>query len=263
MCELFSLSARHPATVHLSFEEFSRHGGGTAHHADGWGLALYSGRRVLLLCEPTPASNSELVRFVLTNDRASHTFVSHIRKATQGKICLENTQPFRRALGDRDHVFAHNGDLHGLERFPLGFHRPIGDTDSERAFAILLGRLEPLWLADAPPTLAARAAVVAEFAADLRPLGIANFLYSDGDLLFAHGHQRTQLSGKVEPPGLHMLKRHCDDAPIEHGGLGYQILTSGGAQDVVLFASVPLSGEAWRPLREGELVVVRRGEFVG
>ena len=36
------------------------------------------------------------------------------------------------------------------------------------------------------------AAVVAEFAAELARLGTANFLYSDGDTLFAHAHQRRR-----------------------------------------------------------------------
>ncbi|MCC6525450.1 MAG: class II glutamine amidotransferase, partial [Polyangiaceae bacterium] len=33
-------------------------------------------------------------------------------------------------------------------------------------------------------------------------------------------------------------------------------------QEVALLASVPLSGEAWQPLREGELVVLRAGRVV-
>ena len=38
MCELFAMSARQPATVSLSLEEFARHGGETARHRDGWGV---------------------------------------------------------------------------------------------------------------------------------------------------------------------------------------------------------------------------------
>ena len=40
--------------------------------------------------------------------------ISHIRKATQGGMNLENTQPFSREFGGCGHVFAHNGDLKGL-----------------------------------------------------------------------------------------------------------------------------------------------------
>ena len=48
MCELFALSSLHPATVRLSFEEFSRHGGLAGPHKDGWGIVFYDGRDVRL-----------------------------------------------------------------------------------------------------------------------------------------------------------------------------------------------------------------------
>ncbi len=41
MCELFSISSRLPATVSLSLKTFAEHGGGSAPHADGWGIAYY------------------------------------------------------------------------------------------------------------------------------------------------------------------------------------------------------------------------------
>ena len=43
----------------------------------------------------------------------------------------------------------------------------------------------------------------------MRPLGQINFLYSDGDCLWVHGHKRRQhIDGRItEPraPGLHLL----------------------------------------------------------
>lgn len=47
------------------------------------------------------------------------------------------------------------------------------------------------------PPLEARRAVVEAFAAEMRPLGISNFRYSDGELVFGHGHRRTQADGTV------------------------------------------------------------------
>ena len=41
----------------------------------------------------------------------SENIVAHIRKATQGRVALENTHPFVRELWGRYWVFAHNGDL--------------------------------------------------------------------------------------------------------------------------------------------------------
>lgn len=103
-----------------------------------------------------------------------------------------NTKPFARELGGRLHVFAHNGNLPGINDSALlttGPYRPVGQTDSELAFCALLARLNGLWTGDAPPSLDARASLLAAFAADLRPLGPANFLYADGDALFAHGNR--------------------------------------------------------------------------
>ena len=108
----------------------------------------------------------------------------------------------------------------------------------------------------------ARTSLLATFAADLRPLGPANFLYADGDALFAHGNRRIQgATGRIAPPGLWLLQRHCklgDAAPDCGGG----VAIGAGERSVVLIASVPLSDDAWRPLSEGELVVVRNGEVL-
>jgi hypothetical protein len=49
--------------------------------------------------------------------------------------------PFSRELWGRNWVFAHNGQLRGVKRLPLGHYRPIGTTDSEHAFCWLLGRI--------------------------------------------------------------------------------------------------------------------------
>ncbi|HEY8710322.1 MAG TPA: class II glutamine amidotransferase, partial [Burkholderiaceae bacterium] len=191
--------------------------------------------------------------------------ISHIRHATRGAVQLSNTQPFVRELGGRTQVFAHNGDLPGIERsasFALGAQRPVGQTDSEHAWCALLARMSGLWVGARPPPLEARLALLAAFAADLRALGPANFLYADGDALFAHGHRRVQqASGRVEPPGLWVLQQHCAPGnahPLDACGVSIAAVE----QTVLLFASVPLTDDAWRPLYEGELVAVRAGEIL-
>ena len=111
---------------------------------------------------------------------------------------------------------------------------------------------------------------VEAFAAEMRPLGIANFLYSDGEFVFAHGHRRTQADGTVAPPGLWLRHRrrnglhvaaiappsvagvtiHQDDQPADD------------AQEMTLLASVPVTGGHWSPLAEGEIAVVSAGKLV-
>lgn len=268
MCELFAMSSDLPVGVELCLEEFARHGGLTGPHQDGWGIANYAeDGAVRLYKEAEPASASEWVEFIETHRMRSTIVLSHIRRATQGKRSLKNTQPFRRELGGGCHVFAHNGDLPEIHKdptFPLGFHRPLGETDSEHAFCSLLGRLEDLWLASSgPPGLQERRRIVAEFAGSLARLGMANFIYSDGDAVFAHGNRRrSNVADPPKPPGLHFLRRAAGDAPSGFSTDGLQIAAGCGRCEMALVASVPLTCEDWRPLAEGELVVLRAGRVV-
>ena len=260
MCELFAMSALFPTTVHLSLDELARHGGGRGPHRDGWGVAFTQEGDALVVREPSAAGDSACLAFLQRQELRSALVIAHIRRATQGSRLLRNTQPFTRELGGYVHVFAHNGMLPGIEtdaRFSSHRFRTIGDTDSEHAFCALLERLTPAW-SGAVPSLDARLVEVAAFAEELCELGPANFLYYDGDALFAHGHRRMSATGEIQPPGLYVLCRTCtgssESVPLSGVALGIA-----GSQQVALLASVPLSSELWVPLREGEIVVLREG----
>lgn len=250
MCELLAMSARHPTSLHASLAELARHGGETGPHRDGWGVAYMQDGDALLVREPNAAHSSELLGFVQRRDPKSPLVLAHVRRATQGACVLRNTQPFERELGGRVHLFAHNGMLPGIESSHLRarWSRPVGDSDSEHAFCALLDRVRPLWH-DRVPDVAERFDEVVAFAAELRRLGPANFIYSDGDLIIAHGHRRRTNDGRIEPPGLHVLCRQCIDG-------------QGTAQHVALVASVPLTAEPWRPLAEGEVIALRDGRVI-
>lgn len=266
MCELLALSSSRPARLTFSLRTLAARGGATGSAHDGWGVAFYQGQDVALFREPSAAADSALVHYLESQGPATGLAISHIRHATQGAVSLANTQPFVRELGGHTHVFAHNGDLAGINRseaLTLGTSRPVGQTDSEHAFCALLERVSALWKTGSQPTVEARLSLVAAFAADLRALGPANFLYADGDALFAHGHRRMQrTSRRAEPPGLWMRQRHCapaELAPDQSGGVSIDQQE----QAAVWIASVPLTEDDWRPLAEGEVSVVRDGEVLG
>jgi glutamine amidotransferase len=264
MCELFALSALRPTNVRLSLEELTRHGGETGPHRDGWGVGFMQDRDALVVRGPEAASDSAHLAFLRSQEVPSSTVVAHIRKATQGPRLLRNTQPFARELGGRMHLFAHNGMLPGVESargLSARRFRPVGDTDSEHAFCALLERLAPLWEEGATPTLAARLAVVEGFAAELRLLGPANFIYADGDAIFVHGHRRRDETGRIRPPGLHVLCRRCSERS-ETGPVPGVSMAADHAQEVALVASVPLTSESWEALAEGEVLVLREGRVV-
>jgi predicted glutamine amidotransferase len=240
------MSARHPTSIHASLAELARHGGGSGPHGDGWGVAYMHDGDAFVAREPSAAHASDLLTFLQRRDPRSSLVIAHVRRATQGERLLRNTQPFERELGGRVHLFAHNGMLPGIEhdrRFRTRWSRSVGDTDSEHAFCALIDRMRPVW-DHGVPSLADRLDEVTAFAAELRTLGPANFLYSDGDAIFAHGHRRRSDAGSIEPPGLHVLCRRCVES---------------NDQEVALVASVPLTAESWRSLAEGELVVLQGG----
>lgn len=266
MCELFAMSSRFPTVVDFSLHKLASHGGAQGPHRDGWGVAYFEARDVVILREPLAAAESELVRFMESHGPPSDFVISHIRLATQGERALCNTQPFQRELGGRMHVFAHNGRLDGIEgrcRFETHRYNPVGETDSEYAFCCLLERMLRLWGIGntAIPSVDERLAVIAEFAAWLRPMGPANFIYADGDTLFAHAHRRTQDDGAVSPPGLHLLTRTCDEDCPDLKRAGVTLQTK--PQQLTLVASVPLTDEPWEAMAEGEVIALHAGEILG
>ena len=265
MCELFAMSSRMPTAVDFSLERLTRRGGAEGPHRDGWGVAFYTGRDALLLREPGAASESSLVRHIENHGPPSELVISHIRLASFGVPALRNTQPFGRELGGHLHVFAHNGDLPAIAdnaAFALGRFLPIGETDSEHAFCHLLARLTALWdgASGEIPTLDARLQVIADFAADLRALGSANFLYTDSDTLFVHAHRRTLPGSDQVLPGLFVLERSCAEEVPDLSGSGVKLETV--QQALTLIASVPLTDESWQVLAPGELLAVRAGSII-
>jgi predicted glutamine amidotransferase len=266
MCELLGKSSSKPATINLSLSEFAQHGGRTGPHKDGWGIAYYDGADIRLVRDTRGASESPWVEFVEEQGLTAKTVIGHIRNATTGHVAIANTHPFARELGGRMHVFAHNGVVNGVldGGLALGRFHPIGETDSEHAFCAMLKELEDLWSGqEAVPSLDARLDILEAFAADLLSFGPANFLYADGERLFAHSHERHQNDGTRSPPGLHMLHRTCatDADGIEGGGLRVHKVEQG--QSVIVLASVPLTqDEAWTPLDPGTLLAMESGAIV-
>lgn len=234
------MSSATPAVAGDALLELGRHGGDTGPHRDGWGIAYMQDGDALVVREPNAAHDSACLGFLRTKNPPTTQMIAHVRRATQGARLLRNTQPFQRELGGRVHLFAHNGMLPGIESMGARWNLPIGDTDSEHAFCVLLDRVRPLW-ERGTPALEDRLDELAALAGELRALGPANFLYSDGDVLFAHAHRRRTDHGAIEPPGLHVLQR-----------------TAG----MLLLASVALTNEPWVPIEEGELLAIRDGRVV-
>lgn len=101
---------------------------------------------------------------------------------------------------------------------------------------------------------------VAEMALSLREYGPATFLYANGDMLFIHADRRLQrLTGEVTAPALYQLECPAGDKPalVHDDDFSDAQMT----QRLILFATVPLTDEAWKPMPRGAVTAVRRGEI--
>ena len=267
MCELFAMSSHRRSTLNYSLNEFAKHGGVTHSNRSGWGIAYYQGHDALLIKEPEPAADSPWVKFFAEQKMQSNCVIAHVRLATVGEPEFSNTHPFKREIGGHAHVFAHNGTLKGIhdqvDRNALT-DRPIGETDSELGFCLLMDRMRGIWNTGDVPSMEQRSDVFAEFCHEMAFLGSSNFLYSDGEYLYAHGHKRIYEENGVfsdaRPPGLSM--RNCmscqeGEDNIQCSGLNIELQD----HQTVLFASVPLGETGWSPLPEQTVVTVANGEI--
>ena len=181
MCQLLGMNANTPTDVCFSFAGLARR---ADEHKDGFGIAFFEDRGLRYFVDHHSARISPVAELVTRYPIKSDNVIAHIRKATQGRVALENTHPFVRELWGRYWVLAHNGDLKNFQPRLHAAFRPVGDTDSERAFC---------WLMQELAKAHASVPTVAELTRTLRELVPAspatvpfNLLLSNGQALWAH-----------------------------------------------------------------------------
>lgn len=264
MCELLAISASAPVNVKLSLGELARHGGETGIQTDGWGAGFLDGRDVRLFREPAASAFSPWVRCLQEHAIQSSTVIAHIRHATRGAVSLANTQPFVRELDGWVHVFAHNG--HFGEAIPADAlagesYQPIGETDSEAAFCLLMQRFAARRHRVDQERSKEQLDIFSTFVGEMRRHGPANIIHACDGYLLVHADRRMQRPGTIAPPGLWMLRRQCHLNP-EAGIAGAGVRVEGTALDVVLIASVPLTTEIWEPLERGTVLKLQNGRVI-
>ncbi|MBM4201696.1 MAG: class II glutamine amidotransferase [Gammaproteobacteria bacterium] len=251
MCQLLGMNCNVPTDICFSFEGFRARGGLTDHHKDGWGIAFFEDRGCRVFLDARATIDSPVADLVRQYPIRSRNVVAHIRKATQGRIALENCHPFKRELWGRYWVFAHNGNLEHFEpRLPANL-RPVGNTDSERAFCSILDRLGREFPAG-DPSDADLLAALRGIANDLAQHGLFNFLLSNGEFMVAHCSDRLQYLTRAAP----FSRAHLVDQDIT---VDFTALTQ--PDDIVtVIASVPLTdNETWTPMAPGDLLLFRDG----
>ena len=262
MCELFAVSSENPVRLTYELSEFATHGGKRFQNRDGWGIVFSQPRDAYLFKEPSAGATSALEHMVATHAPLSQMVIAHVRRATAGAAKLCNTHPFQRAVYGEQRSFAHNGDLPQLRQQYAGSPEAfdcIGETDSELAFMILLGRLARLNYS-APSS--DRFKVFAEFCHELRQLGDSNFLYAEGETLFVHADKREyeESNGRLtssKSPGLHVRAIPREQPLWQVKGASLEKPDPGRQ---LLIASVPLDKGYWEGLPEGTALLVKGGQ---
>jgi len=248
MCRLFGLTAgaaRVRGTFWLldapdSLEVQSRR------NPDGSGIGFFDPAGAPVLDkQPEPAFEDEEFRHEARRAEST-TFVAHVRLASTGGRTLHNTHPFAM----RGRIMAHNGGFGELERLDerLGRYRGLvlGDTDSERYFALITQMTD-----ERDGDIGAGITAAARWIAERLPVSSLNCVVATSEELWA-----------LRYPAQHAL--HVLERPAGRHGLRVRSATSSvhvpaleSAASVVV-ASERLDGESdWRMLQPGELVHVR------
>jgi predicted glutamine amidotransferase len=178
MCRVFGCVAAEPVSVrHELLEAENPLIHQSQDHDSGWGMAVYErpdGAEPRRLRFPEAAYADAWFR--AATETRGRIFNAHVRRATIGGLTLANTHPF--CLGP--YSFGHNGTvLNHARLLEPGMPEPAGDTDSERMFVRLLHEYDP---EDPIPSLRRAIRVCVERS----PFSGVNFLFSDGDRLFAY-----------------------------------------------------------------------------
>lgn len=251
MCQLLGMNCNVPTDICFSFEGFSARGGKTDEHQDGWGIAFFEGLGCRLFLDEKSSSTSPVATLVRQYPIKSTHVIAHIRKATFGAVALENCHPFRRELWGRYWIFAHNGDLPDFCPEPDGFYRPVGQTDSERAFCLIMNTLRRAFPEEKPP-LEQLYPVLQEVTQAIAQRGSFNYLLSDGEHFFAHCSTKLCYIVRQAP----FAAAHLIDADLT---VDFQELTT-PRDRVAIIATVPLTdNEVWTPFQPGELLIFRDG----
>ena len=247
MCQLLGMNANTPTDVMFSFTGLATR---ADEHKDGFGIAFFEDRGLRLLVDHHSARQSPVAELVKSYPIRSDVVVAHIRKATQGRVALENTHPFTRELWGRHWVFAHNGDLKTFRPRLHGTFRPVGDTDSEHAFCWLMQELAKSHAGVPPVDEMTR--TLQELLPRLHAHGTFNMLLSNGQALWAHCSTKLHYVERRHPFGAPTL---CDE------DLCVDFATRTTADDrVCVVATEPLTrDEPWTAMTPGQVLTFAGG----
>jgi predicted glutamine amidotransferase len=250
MCQLLGMNCNTPTDIVFSFSGFATR---SREHADGFGIAFFEGRGVRLFVDHMAARTSPVADLIKRYPIQSQHVIAHIRKATQGRVALENCHPFVRELWGRYWAFAHNGNLVDFAPKLHAAFKPVGDTDSELAFCWLMQELSKSHAS--MPSVAELNQTLAELVPQVARHGTFNFMLSQGEALWAHCSTHLHYLVRQHPFG--MARLQDQDIALNFAELAQ-------ADDrVAVIATEPLTlNEPWVAMQAGQLMAFVGGQPV-
>lgn len=138
----------------------------------------------------------ELTKFLGQKHQSSEIFSLALYEDAQ--LEAVDIQPYSRLLKDRHSFFSQQGELPGIHDrnlYAIGNNWPVGTSDQERAFCVLLERTLTLW-SEGRPDHESRQALISDYGARLDRMGAHNFSFWDGEYLYAYSSKNE---GEIPP----------------------------------------------------------------
>ncbi len=232
MCDLLGLSFGAESTCGYHLKLLRTKNG--KYNPDGWGVAYYSDSSLHLIKEGANVNESKLIHSIENSKEIkSKIFLCHLRKSSSMPIAKKNSHPFSRELYGKEYAFMHNGIINDEIKEEMGMFRfkPMGDTDSEKAFCYILDKIEKL-----NGICEKKFNYLEKILIYLNKLGKFNCILSDGEYLLCY----------ADAEGNNKMKY------MELGN-GYAIATSGRGN---------LTGGKWADFENGKMKVFKEGKII-
>ncbi len=226
----------------------------------GWGFGWYPGSELAgqILKNPTAGADDPAARALKDWNRFGSTlFLGHFLGSAAHRS-QSDSQPYLRNFSGRAWIIAHSGALREdfRQKLPLGDKpgfEPVGRTDTEHVFCWLLNRMHEAGTRNLGDYGWER------LATDLRAvneLGSLNLMLTDGQSLVVYQDREV-----VQPIYWSRRLPHHEGAPLGNDVLSLDLEPHQSNRTFVIFATTPLSGEAWVRMAGGQLLVARRGQI--
>jgi predicted glutamine amidotransferase len=254
MCRLFALHAGR-TTVDATFwllEAPTSLLAQSHRNPDGYGLGTFEPDGSVDI-DKGPAAAWADARFAQeARTECSTTFLAHVRYASVGALTDENTHPF--TMDGR--IFGHNGVVGDLDRIEAELSDEVrgmvlGDTDSERLFALITQRIR-----DAGGDVRAGIVDATRWLAEHVALYSLNFVMTTAEDVWALRYpEGNELFVLQREPGGPRACRHLDESS-PYGTIRVRA-DEGLDRPLVVVASERMDEDpGWTPVEPGELVHV-------